>query len=70
MLHTFSLIPTLLEVAGVQPQWIQGDSKGRWNKRAKNLFIYKCKIRLGRNSVVGKFSGEKRLNSLVYMESQ
>ena len=26
-------------------------------------------IRLGNNSIVGKFSGEKRLNNLVYMEN-
>ena len=56
--------------AGVQPRWTQGDLKGRWSRRGKNLFIYKYKIRLGRNSVVGKFSGEKRLNNLVYLESQ
>ena len=36
----------------------------------KDLFIYRYKIRLGRNSVVGKFSGEKMLNNLVYVESQ
>ena len=34
------------------------------------LFNQKYKIRLGRNSVVGKLSGEKRLNNLVYVESQ
>ena len=34
------------------------------------LFNQKYKIRLGRNSVVGKLSGEKRLNNLVYMEGQ
>ena len=27
-------------------------------------------IRLGNNSIVGKFSGEKMLNNLVYVESQ
>ena len=26
--------------AGVQPRWIQGDSKGRRSRRGKNLFIY------------------------------
>ena len=26
--------------AGVQSQWIQGDSKGRRCRRGKNLFIY------------------------------
>ena len=34
------------------------------------LLISKYKVRLGRNSVVGKLSGEKRLNNLVYVESQ
>ena len=33
------------------------------------LFNQKYKIRLGRNSVVGKLSGEKRLNNLVYVEN-
>ena len=33
--------------------------------RGKNLLIYKYKIRLRRNSVAGKLSGEKRLNNLV-----
>ena len=36
----------------------------------ESLFIWKYKIRLGRNRVVGKFSGEKSLNNLVYGESQ
>ena len=41
-----------------------GTSKWGQRWRGKNLlFIYKYKIRLGRNSVVGKFSGEKRLNT-------
>ena len=34
----------------------------------KNYLIRNIK-RLGKNSVVGKFSGEKRLNNLVYAES-
>ena len=34
----------------------------------KNYLI--GKERLGRNSVVGKFSGEKRLNNLVYTENK
>ena len=36
----------------------------------ESLFIWKYKIKLGRNRVVGKFSGEKSLNNLVYGESQ
>ena len=48
-----------------------GNSKQGWRWQGKNLlFIYKYKIRLGRNSVVGKLSGERRLNNLVYMGSQ
>ena len=35
----------------------------------EKTFIYEYKIRLGRNSIVGKLSGEKRLNNLVYMEN-
>ena len=34
----------------------------------KNYLIRNIK-RLGKNSVVGKFSGEKRLNNLVYVEN-
>ena len=52
--------------APVDPGWLEGET----NRQGKNLFIYKYTIRLGRYSVVGKFSGEKRLNKLVYMESQ
>ena len=36
----------------------------------KNLFIYECKIRLGNYSVVGRLSGGRGLNSLVYAEDQ
>ena len=36
----------------------------------KDLFIYLYNIRLGRDSVVGKLSGEKRLINLVYVENQ
>ena len=35
----------VLRGARVQPRWIQGDSKGRWSRPGKNLFIYKSKIR-------------------------
>ena len=58
------------DIAGVQPQRIQGIRSGDGIGEGKNLFIYLHKIRLGRNSVVGKLSGEKRLNNLVYVESQ
>ena len=36
----------------------------------KNLFNYRYKERLERNSVVGKLVEKKRLNNLVYMEYQ
>ena len=46
--------------AGVQPWWIQGNSKGRRNWRPrKDLFNYRYKERLEKNSVVRK-SVEKR----------
>ena len=41
--------------AGVQPQWIQGNSKGD----GKNLFNYRYRKRLETDSVVGNISGEK-----------
>ena len=50
------------------PRWIQGNLKQ--GQRGEEKLIYLEIERLGKNSVVGKFSGEKRLNNLVYMESQ
>ena len=50
--------------APVGPGWFEGEM----DRRGKNLFINM--IRLGRNSIVGKLSGKKRLNNLVYVESQ
>ena len=47
-----------LTAAGVQPWWIQGDSKGR-RIGEENLFIWRYKIRLGRNSIAGNLGGEK-----------
>ena len=55
------------DTAGVQPRWIQGNSKRGW--RGEEKLIYLEIERLGKNSVVGKFSGEKRLNNLVYVEN-
>ena len=50
---------------------IQGNSKGRWNRRPrKKLFNYRYKERLERNSVVGRLVEKKRLNNLVYVEYQ
>jgi len=54
--------------AGVQARWIQGIRSGDGVSEEKTyLFI---NIRLGRNSVVGKLSGERRLNNLAYGEGQ
>ena len=36
----------------------------------KNLFNYRYKERLEKNSVVGKLVEKKRLNNLVYVENQ
>ena len=47
-----------------------GNSKGGWRWREKNLFIDWYKIRLRNNSVVGRLSGKRGLNSLVYTEDQ
>ena len=51
---------------------IQGNSKGRWNRRPreKKIFNYRYKERLERNSVVGRLVEKKRLNNLVYVEYQ
>ena len=46
--------------AGVQPRWIQGNSKGRQSQGPrKKLFNWKYKERLEKNSAVGKLV-EKR----------
>ena len=46
-----------------------GNSKrGRSRSLGKDYLIRNIK-RLGKNSVVGKFSGEKMLNNLIYVES-
>ena len=47
-----------------------GNLKGGQHWREKNLFIDWYKIRLRNNSVVGKLSGGRGLNSLDYAEDQ
>ena len=57
--------------AGVQPQWIPGNSKRGWSQHPrKKLFNYRYEERLEKGNVVGSISGEKRLNNLVYVENQ
>ena len=56
--------------AGVQPRWIQGDSKvGRRSRRLwKNTYLITDIERLEMDSVVGRLVEKKRLNSLDYVE--
>ena len=59
---------SLSSFARVQPWWIQGNSK-QWQRGEEKLIYLEIWKKLRRNSIVGKFSGEKRLNNLVYVEN-
>ena len=70
------MIKTVLQKRNKQVTWSSpGGSRviqsgdGIGEEKLIYLFNQKYKIRLGRNSVVGKLSGEKRLNNLVYVEN-
>ena len=56
--------------AGVQPRWIQGDSKvgGRSRHLWKNTYLITDIERLEMDSVVGRSVEKKRLNNLDYVE--
>ena len=56
--------------AGVQPRWIQGDSKvGGWSQRLwKNTYLITDIERLETDSVVGRLVEKRRLNNLDYVE--
>ena len=56
--------------AGVQPQWIQGDSKvgTQLASLEKYIFNHRYIERLETDSVVGRLVEKKRLNNLVYVE--
>ena len=56
--------------AGVQPQWIQGDSKvgGRSRRLWKNTYLITDIERLEMDSVVGRLVEKRRLNNLDYVE--
>ena len=56
--------------AGVQPQWIQGDSKvgGQSRRLWKNTYLITDIERLEMDSAVGRFVEKKRLNNLDYVE--
>ena len=58
-------------IAGVQPRWIQGDSKvGGWSRRPwkKYIFNHRYRERLETDSVVGRLVEKKRLNNLDYVD--
>ena len=56
--------------AGVQPRWIQGDSKvgGRSRRLWKNTYLITYIERLEMDSVVGTLGEKRRLNNLDYVE--
>ena len=56
--------------AGVQPWWIQGDSKVGTESASLEKYIFNHRYieRLETDSVVGKLVEKKRLNNLDYME--
>ena len=56
--------------AGVQPWWIQGDSKvGGWSQHLwKNTYLITDIERLEMDSVVGRLVEKKRLKNLDYVE--
>ena len=56
--------------AGVQPRWIQGDSKvGGWSRRLwKNTYLITDIERLEMDSVVRRLVEKRRLNNLGYVE--
>ena len=66
----FSPEESELDLAGVQPQWIQGDSKvgGRSRRLWKNTYLITDIERLEMDSVVGRLVEKRRLNNLDYVE--
>ena len=62
--------PGLETYAGVQPRWIQGDSKvgGRSRRLWKNTYLITDIERLEMDSAVGRSVEKRRLNNLDYME--
>ena len=57
-------------LAGVQPRWIQGDSKVGTASASleKYIFNYRYRQRLETDSVVGRLVEKKRLSNLDFME--
>ena len=56
--------------AGVQPRWIQGDSKVGTESASLEKYIFNHRYieRLETDSVVGRLVEKKRLNNLDYVE--
>ena len=54
--------------AGVQPQWIQGDSKVGTESVSLEKYVFNHRYRLEMDSVVGRLVEKKRLNNLDYVE--
>ena len=56
--------------AGVQPRWIQGDSKVGTASASLEKYIFNHRYieRLETDSVVGRLVEKKKLNNLDYME--
>ena len=56
--------------AGVQPRWIQGDSKVETESASLENYIFNYRYieRLEMDSVVGRLVENKRLNNLDYVE--
>ena len=61
----------LKALAGVQPRWIQGDSKVGMESASleKYIFNYRYRERLETDSVVGKLVEKKRLKNLATWNS-
>ena len=69
-IHVLTKQEILLGNAGVQPRWIQGDSKVGTESASleKYIFNYRYIERLEMDSVVGRLVEKRRLNNLDYME--
>ena len=60
--------PVQVPLARVQPRWIQGIRRGD-GFSDPDMIELKIQRVVNKDSSVRKFSGEKRLNNLVYVES-
>ena len=71
ILHWEDPLEKKMATAGVQPWWIQGDSKvGTESAFLEITYLITDRERLETDSVVGKLVEKRRLNDLVYVEYQ